>query len=352
MRRFRIFSRGTTAIPICVSKPTEARAVRRYCQRIFYSPLFHETAIFARSGPQGSPINERSVLGGRVGRRVDHLLSLRIIADEDYATILPMKTPAYSKELKVAKKLALKAGKIMLQYFDVDQGVQVKNDKSLLTIADTLINEMVINELVKDFPGDGIIGEEKSNSEYGMGRKWICDPIDGTAGYVWGTPTAVFSLALVVDGDPVLGVAYDPFLKRMYEGVRGGGSYCNKKKLQVSALDLSNGILAVSGSVKSIPKLAYLPEVLKFGTRLATFSGAVYKACLVAKGKFIAYVEHGVGAHDLAAIHVIVEEAGGKVTGITGNKLDYSKPFKDGIISNGKVHDQLVKLVNEFPRGK
>lgn len=260
-----------------------------------------------------------------------------------------MSTPTYSKELAIAKELALKAGKIMLEYFDIDQQVEVKDDMSQVTVADNLVNEMVIEELSKAFPEDGIIGEEKSNTEYGMGRKWLCDPIDGTAGYIWGTPTAMFSLALVIDGEPVLGVAYDPFLGKMYEGVKGGGSYCNGTKLQVSTLDLTNGILAISGSAKSIPRLAYMPEIAKLGARMATFSGAVYKACLVARGKFVGYVEHGVNAHDLAAIQVIVEEAGGTVTGLTGDRLDYSRPFKSGVITNGKIHAELVRLVNEFP---
>ena len=255
----------------------------------------------------------------------------------------------YQEELRIGKEIAAKAGAIMLHYFDIDQRVEKKSDNTVVTIADKSINRMVIEELSKAFPKDGIIGEEESTSAYGLGRKWFCDPIDGTAGYTWGTPTAMFSLALVIDGIPVLGLAYDPFLKRLYESVRGNGSYCNGERIQVSQKDLTNGIVAVSGSVKLIPKLPYLDSLLKAGSRLATFSGAVYKSCLVAKGKIVAYVEHGLNPHDLAAVQVIVEEAGGKVTGLKGEELDYSQPFEGGIVSNGKVHDTLVKLVNDFP---
>ena len=260
-----------------------------------------------------------------------------------------MKTNNYFKELKVAKALAYKAGKIMWKYFDTDQQVKQKEDNSPVTIADTLINEMVIKELSKAFPKDGIIGEEKSTSDYGMGRKWFCDPIDGTAGYIWGTPTAMFSLALVVDGQPVLGVTYDPFLDRLYEGVVGQGSFWNGKKLQVNDEGLEGGRLAVSGSIALLYELPYLPEFRKKGVKFAGFSGAVYKSCLVAKGKFVGYVEHGVNAHDLAAIHVIVEEAGGKVTGVKGERLDYSKPFKGGVVSNSKVHQELLDTISKFP---
>src|SRR5437868_351607 len=103
----------------------------------------------------------------------------------------------YSKELNAANEIAFKAGKIMLEYFDGDQQVDTKSDNSPVTIADKLINSMVIEELAKHFPEDGVIGEEESTTDYGPGRKWFCDPIDGTIGYIWGTPTSMFSLALV-----------------------------------------------------------------------------------------------------------------------------------------------------------
>ncbi len=253
----------------------------------------------------------------------------------------------YSKELEAAKKIALLAGEIMLKYFDVDdQKVQTKADNTPVTIADVLINEMVIKELSRRFPEDGIIGEEKSTSEYGMGRKWLCDPIDGTLAYVWGTPTSMFSLALVLDGKPVMGVAYDPFLNKIYYAVRGNGSFCNDKAIHVSDQGLEKSRIAITSSIFSIPGLTYLPRLKEVGARCATFSGAVYKSCLVAKGKFAAYIEHGVGCHDMAAVHVIVEEAGGKITGLKGETLDYSRPFKGAIVSNSKIHDQLVEVVN------
>lgn len=254
----------------------------------------------------------------------------------------------YSKEIEVAKSIALEAGEIMLEYFDADQQIEIKEDKSPVTIADKLINDLVIERLTESFPEDGIIGEEKSTAEYGYGRKWFCDPIDGTAGYIYGTPTAMFSLALVVDGNPVMGVAYDPFLKKMYTGVRGEGSYHNNKKLEIGKND--SGIfaqrVAVTGSAFLIRSLPYVPALIESGFKIATFSGAVYKSCLVARNRFVAYIEHGLNAHDMAAIHVIVEEAGGKVTGLEGENLDYSKPFKGGIVTNGIVHDQIVKIVN------
>jgi myo-inositol-1(or 4)-monophosphatase len=249
----------------------------------------------------------------------------------------------FTKELETAVAIAKEAGKIMLQYFDGDQQVEIKSDKSQVTIADKLINTMVIKRLLKAFPEDGIIGEEESTSEFGMGRKWLCDPIDGTAGYVSGTPTAMFSLGLVIDGKPVVGVAFDPFLDRMYTGKVGEKSFCNGTALSVSDEDLKTGIVAISGSVKSLPKTKYFQKMIDDKVRMACFSGAVYKCCLIARGKLVAYVEDAVNPHDIAAAHVILEGAGAKLTGLDGKELDYSKPFKGAVVSNGKVHEEVLR---------
>ena len=231
----------------------------------------------------------------------------------------------------------------MLKYFDEDQQVEIKKDNTQVTIADKLINSFVIEKLSKIFPSDGVIGEEESNTDYGNGRKWFCDPIDGTAAYVYGVPTAMFSLGLVIDGKPVAGIAYDPFLKKMYTGQKGEKSLCNGEAISVSNVDLQSGVVVVTGSVKSLPKTKYFYKMVDDKVRLTSFSGAVYKCCLIARGKLAGYIENGVNAHDLAAVHSIIEGAGGKITSIDGKDLDYSKPFKGAIVSNGIVYEQLVK---------
>lgn len=253
----------------------------------------------------------------------------------------------YKKELEIAKNIAKEAGLIMLKYFNEDQHIEIKEDNSQVTIADKLINSLVIERLTNSFPEDGVIGEEESNTEYGNGRKWFCDPIDGTKAFIWGTPTSMFSLSLVIDGVPVLGVTYDPFLNKLYEAVIKKGSFCNNIPLKVSNRRLEGGIVVVTSSIPKIMKAPeYLSNLSKTGVRFAAFSGAVYKACLVAKGKVEAYLEYGVSAHDMAAVHVIVEEAGGKITGLKGENLDYSKPFKGAVVSNGIVHDEVIKCLN------
>lgn len=253
----------------------------------------------------------------------------------------------FNEELKVAKKLAYEAGEIILEYFDNDKKEEDKADGTIVTIADKAINSIVIDRLGEIFPSDGIIGEEQSNTEYGYGRKWVCDPIDGTWAFVTGVPTFMFSLALVIDGVPVLGVAYDPILDKLYTATKNCGAYCNEKRIQVSQKNMSNGILAVTGSIKKMQEgNPYTKEVLKRGIKFVSVNGAVFKACLVASGRCIAYIGESLNPHDVAATHIITEEAGGKVTDFSGKVLDYKKHFSDVIISNGVVHEEIIELVN------
>ncbi|MBV9159288.1 MAG: inositol monophosphatase [Candidatus Kaiserbacteria bacterium] len=250
---------------------------------------------------------------------------------------------SYEQEFSAAKEIAKKAGAIMLQYFDGEQQLERKSDDSPITVADTLVNRMVIEELTRLFPQDGIVGEEESTAEYGMGRRWICDPIDGTKSFVIGVPTAVFSLALAVDGKIVLGVVYDPFLDKMFEATRGSGSFCNGIALHVSNEGLTDGYIAVTSRVNKIVNGSeHLRALAAQGARLVTFSGSVYKMCLIARGRLAGYVEEQLNPHDIAAGQIIIEEAGGKVTGMDGGELDYSKPFCGAVFSNGLVHDELL----------
>lgn len=257
----------------------------------------------------------------------------------------------YTKELAVAKDIARQAGNIMRTYFNVTTIVQRKSDDSPITVADIEINRLVIKELQKNFE-DGIVGEEESTDEYGMGRRWICDPIDGTRAFTWGLPTAMFSLGFVIDGVSVVGVAYDPFLDQLYEGVAGAGSYRNGESIHVSSDDIRNGTIAISGSPEKIlssPAQATLVAALvDKGARLAGFSGSVYRACLVARGKLAGYVEQNINTHDLAAVDVIIREAGGMITDFMGKPLDYSKRFKGAVISNKVTHGDLLASVAHY----
>ncbi|HTE49177.1 MAG TPA: inositol monophosphatase family protein, partial [Candidatus Paceibacterota bacterium] len=172
-----------------------------------------------------------------------------------------IRTPEFKKELEVAKSIALKAGEIMLKYYDVnvDQQVEAKADQSRVTIADKEINRFVIEELARHFPSDAVIGEEESTGEYGMGRRWICDPVDGTESFIARAGRSMFSLGLVIDGKPVLGVALNPVTGKLFEATKNHGSYCNGERINVSK-NIEGGQVGVSDKVR---KAATPPEYVK-----------------------------------------------------------------------------------------
>ena len=253
----------------------------------------------------------------------------------------------YDHELQVAKRIALKAGEIMRQYFEADQERLIKSDGTPLTIADTKIHQLVATEIALAFPEDILVSEEGKNQDYGMGRRWLCDPIDGTKAFTWGVPTAMFSLGLVVDGVPTVGVAYEPMLDKIYWAVKDQPAYCNDQVIKVNQQDLAEGILAtISSPYRLRRQSSYIDAILDYPQRidLATFSGAVAKSVRVADGRFVGYIEELVNNYDIAAVQVIVESAGGKITDMQGRQLDYSKAFRGCIVSNGTVHEELVEL--------
>lgn len=254
----------------------------------------------------------------------------------------------YADELTVARQIAYEAGEIMRRYFYIDQHITKKADGTSVTIADTEVNSMVIARLQQAFPADGVIGEEESTAEYGSGRLWFCDPIDGTKAYTWRVPTAMFSLGLVVDGEPVLGVCYEPMTDRLYTAVRGQGAVCNNMPIRVNEKPLATGIVGTTSSQFRIRRRAsYLDALLDQRVEMAAFSGAVSMIMRVAEGVFVAYFEDLVNAHDVAASQVILEEAGGILTAPDGSRLDYSKPFRGALSTNAVVRDEMLAILRD-----
>ena len=123
--------------------------------------------------------------------------------------------------LQFAKDIAKQAGKIMLKYFDMDNGASYKGDKTIVTLADTEINSYLIKRVKEKYPNHSVDGEEEQfgKSDY----VWVCDPVDGTAMYARHIPVAVFSLALVNEGESKVGVVFDPFTNNLYSNKRKRG---------------------------------------------------------------------------------------------------------------------------------
>ena len=143
--------------------------------------------------------------------------------------------------LDFAKSVALEAGDIMRKYFGKKPDSHLKANNTIVTIADEEINDLVIKRITERYPVHDIDGEEASQRR-GSKYVWACDPIDGTASFIMGLPVSVFSLALVIDGQPEVGVIYAPFSDHLYWASRGRGAYMNSRPIHVSQDSLDDRV--------------------------------------------------------------------------------------------------------------
>lgn len=241
-----------------------------------------------------------------------------------------------------AIRLAQKAGEIMRANFTLGMKKEWKDDNSPLTVTDTLINKFVIESVEKTFPEHGVLGEEDSKNQ-DREYLWVCDPIDGTMPFSAGLPIFVFSLALVIKGESVLGVLYDPMLNRMVVGEKGKGSYLNNQKISVSLQKQLGQKMLVN--IETDLKLSKSRDLLtKKGCIISRICSVSYASILVASGEFIANIFEFSKPWDAAAAKIIVEEAGGRLTNLEGKDQLYNQPINGFIASNGFVHDELVAI--------
>lgn len=256
----------------------------------------------------------------------------------------------YNEYLEFAKDIAKHAGKIMLKYFNQDNGEKYKGDKTIVTLADTEINSFLINQVKEKYPNHAVDGEEE---QFGESKyKWVCDPVDGTAMYARHIPVAVFSLALVIDGESIIGLVYDPFTGSMYTAIKGQGAFKNGEKIKVNNYNLEDIRTVCHCDMWSKAKydVCNVFKELRKLTRLNDIGSITRASCCVATGDYSLTIFTGTDHKhcDIAAVKVIVEEAGGKVTDLFGNDQRYDRSIKGAVISNGKVHDEVLKVIKKY----
>ena len=252
--------------------------------------------------------------------------------------------------LEFAKEIALYAGKIMLEFYNDNIDLNYKEDKTVVTLVDKKINSYLIEKVKEKYQNHSVIGEEESlkkDSEY----VWVCDPLDGTGMYVNHIPVFVFSLALVHNGEPIVGVIYNANEDKMYSAIKGEGAYCNNVKIHVNDKDL--GDLGYRANIEIfnnniIDEVSLIKE-LKASSKISSI-GSVARSCMaIATGDFSCDIFPGTshGNCDLAASYIIVTEAGGKVTNIYGEEQRYDSDIKGAIITNGISHEKILQKVRK-----
>lgn len=257
----------------------------------------------------------------------------------------------YQKELAFAVSLVKKLGVLMEQELRVGHASTLKKDGSHVTAVDTAINRQVIEAIKKSFPQDGVLGEEESNLHDTDKRVWICDPLDGTWPFTCGLPISLILLALVEDNKPVLGVAYNPYVKHIFTAVKGQGAFANGERVHVNKefTTLKRTAIGLTGpNINEFVNSGTLLEDLSTSDARVQILGCTgYETMFVGAGLYGGQIFKFNTRHDVAVGDIFVHEAGGKVTDLFGKSLDYTKPVKGAIFSNGTLHSTLEETVKK-----
>jgi histidinol-phosphatase len=217
----------------------------------------------------------------------------------------------WKKELEVALEAARRAGDLARAYQIQGVSADTKADDSPVTVADRESEKLLSTMLTEAFPDDGLLGEEGANRESRSGRRWILDPIDGTRDFLRGNPywAVLIGLEIVAEARVTVGVAHLPALGVTYWATRGGGAFCNDKRLQASRItEVSQSVLCFN-QLQKLSRFQGAQEWLK-GFWAVRCSGGIPDAMMVAAGQAEIWVEPEAKPWDLAPIQVITEEAG------------------------------------------
>lgn len=254
--------------------------------------------------------------------------------------------------LKTTLLNAVEAGAKELRLYFNNDDLKISNKEGInnwVTEADHASEKAIIDAIKSSFPAHFILSEEVGEIVSDSDVKWIIDPIDGTINFASRIPLCAVSIGVEKNGEMILGVVYNPFINELFFAEKGKGAFLNDKKISVSKktdvihsclvtgfpytyLDMENGPLQV------------FERFVRKGVPVRRLGSAAIDLCWVAAGRFEGFFEHSLSPWDTAAGYLIVEEAGGKVTDMNGNK--YSPYQKKLVATNSLIHDELIEVIH------
>ncbi|MDP8229878.1 MAG: inositol monophosphatase family protein [Candidatus Gorgyraea atricola] len=253
--------------------------------------------------------------------------------------------------LNLAIKAARKAGKIHKKYFGCKGGIKIKSSSfDLVTRADIEGERAVVSLIKKYFPQHNFIAEEEKYARTDSEYTWIIDPLDGTNNFSCGLPIFCVSIALTKGNETILGVVYDVMRNELFYAEKGRGAFLNRESIKVNSADSFEKSLLITGfyynrAESMVETLGNIKEFFfKRILGLRRFGAAALDLCNVACGRAAGFWEFELSPWDFAAGRLIVEEAGGKVTGRHGEEIDTQK--KSYIVaSNRKIHEKILEVL-------
>ncbi len=257
--------------------------------------------------------------------------------------------------LQAAVEAARKAGAIQMERLMRPHAVTLKGVSNLVTEVDVACEEAIISLVRSRFPEHSFLAEEGGETAPGSDHLWIIDPLDGTTNYAHGLRRFCVSIGLAVKGTVVAGAVYNAVADELFTAARGQGAFLNNERISVSRVDKVEDALICTGfsydkgkrlGADLVPYLKVLPAAQS----LRRTGCAALDLCDVACGRFDGFWELNLNAWDVAAASLLIEEAGGKWTGIYGAAVDlYAREF---LATNGLIHQEMVEIIKSEPQFK
>jgi myo-inositol-1(or 4)-monophosphatase len=254
--------------------------------------------------------------------------------------------------LDAAIEIAREAGQVLLAHRGV--GFELKGAFDLVTAADHASEQLIVRRLREWFPQHGIVAEEGGRAELNSELRWYVDPLDGTTNFAHGYPAWSVTLALARRGEVIAGVVYDPLNRELFAAERGAGARLNGAPIQVSKTHFMNDALVATGfpsrkrhqnvNIHFYYQIAMVTHGVRRGGSAAL--DLAYTAC----GRLEAFWEFGLNPWDMAAGTLLVEEAGGKTSGMQGEPFDLHGRYV--LADNGLVHDEMLAVFGEIFQGR
>src|SRR5436190_14564793 len=250
-----------------------------------------------------------------------------------------------STELAAALDAANAAAEVIRGFYQRNVKIEIKADKSPVTEADVRAEETIRDILTRRFPNYGFYGEETGKSDMNAESIWLVDPIDGTRSFVRESPFFSTQIALMRGGRFVLGVSNAPAYGELAWAEQGAGAWLNERAVRVSAVaDLAAAAIS-SGNLKS---MARSPRWRRYGELIARVSysrgyGDFAHYHMLARGALDVVIESDVNILDIAALTVIVREAGGTFTDLEGAAVGLGTTSV--LASNGVLHERVLEVL-------
>lgn len=247
---------------------------------------------------------------------------------------------------------AIHAGAAVLKhFFEGSFEIESKDTlNNLVTEADKRSEDAIIDTIKSEFPEHFILSEEVGELSTASNYKWVIDPIDGTVNFAHGIPICCISIGLEVDGQMLMGAVFNPFMNELFFAEKGKGAYLNNRRLSVSSNSNIESACLVTGfpykwaNITTDP-IPVFERFIRKGLPVRRLGSAAIDLCWVAAGRFDGFWEYNLNPWDIAAGYLIVEEAGGRISNFHGEP--YNIYHKETLATNGKIHNDMLKLINE-----